>query len=164
MKIGVIISTIVFGMSLGAQLAAASDEVTQIDRDPWCTPSYCGPTGSTYPNGVGGGSGSTTGSNPEQDRFAFVLVDCRQPVQERYAKVLEWYVSLPINERLWWYQIGAEGAPSGAPSGLDIWYHYPYGYNQGSEVWEIVDPYAAVPIAPTPIVTGGQCWLLDNRP
>ncbi len=156
MKIGVIISTIVFGMSLGAQTASASSDVTQIGTDPWCNPSYC--------PGHGGGSGSTTGSNPEQDRFAFVLVDCRLPVQERYGKVLEWYTSLPIGERLWWYQLGAEGAPIGSPVRLSVWYHYPYGYNQGEEDWEIVDPYAAVPIAPTPTYTGNQCSLLDNRP
>ncbi|HED4875675.1 TPA: hypothetical protein R4K21_001472 [Stenotrophomonas maltophilia] len=156
MKLGVIISTIVFGMSLGMQAASASNGVTQIDTDPWCNPSYC--------PGHGGGSGSTTGSNPEQDKFAFVLVDCRLPVQERYGKVLEWFTSLSINERLWWYQIGTEDMPVGSPSRLSVTYHYPYGYNQGYELWEIVDPYAAVPIAPTPTSTGDQCWLLDNRP
>lgn len=152
MKIGVIISTIVFSMSLGAQVASASNDVTQIDTDPWCNPSYC--------PGNGGGSGSTTGSNPEQDKFTFIEIDCRSPVQERYAKVLEWYVSLPIGERLWWYQLGAEGAPPGTPSVLSVWYHYPYGINQGEEAWEIVDPYAAVPIAPTPFDSQWLCAYL----
>ncbi|MFB9038205.1 hypothetical protein [Xanthomonas arboricola] len=158
MKIGVIISTIVFGMSLASHTAGASNITELRPNDPWCNPSYCYPP----PGYGGGGSGSTTGSQPEQDKRAFIQADCREPIQERYAKVLQWYVSLPESERLWWYQIGMEGQPSGAAVGLAVVYYVPPGTNHGEEAWEIVDPYAAIPIAPTPLSSEHVCWLLNN--
>lgn len=155
MKLGVIVSAVVFGMSLAAQSSAAPGDVQVRSNDPWCNPSYCPPT----PGGPG--SGSTTGSDPGPQNYKFIELDCRQPLQERYAKVLEWYLSLPIGERLWWYQIGIDSWPAGTPVTLQVVYHVGAN-NHGDEYWEIVDPYSSVPIAPTPLNSDGVCFLLNG--
>lgn len=154
MKINVIISTIVFSMSLASHAAGASNITELRPNDPWCNPSYCYP-----PPGYGGGSGSTTGSDPEPDRWKYIQVACTEPVQERYAKVLEWYVSQPIGERLYWYQLNLDsGEYFGGAATLPVVYYVPPGNNVGEEIWEIVDPYAAVPIAATPLNSQNLCW------